>query len=120
VSAVIDRLSPVAHKALVRRLARNESAEVALNWQLEAAAADVGRLRRRFASNGGWTGLYLVERLGHRLETIDAILQPDAAELYREALAVCTEDGLAVEEALATVDARAKWFLRLLGDRRAA
>jgi hypothetical protein len=108
-----------ALSALARRVSRWE-AEFALAHQVEQSAADVGRLRRRLASIDGWTGLYIVERLGHRLETIDAILQPDAAELYREAFALCGDDDLAVEEALATVDARAEEFRRLLGDRRSS
>lgn len=105
--------------ALARRIERNPSAPIALRMQLERAAADVGRLRRRFASNEhSWSGLYLVERIALALETVDAILHADAAELQREFFCICGDDDLATEEALAVIDRRVTEFRRLLGERR--
>jgi hypothetical protein len=75
---------------------------------VDLIAADVRRLRRRFASNDGWTGAYLLDRLAARLDELDAILQPGAAELVLA--------GFDVDEALETVDRRAATLRRLLGE----
>lgn len=83
---------------------------VALVERLDALAADVGRLRRRSASNEeAWTGPYIVERLAQHVETVDAALQPSAGELVAA--------GFDVDTALSTVDARARRFRELLGEK---
>lgn len=95
--------------ALPHRIERNPSAPIALKYQIEHIAADVGRLRRRFVSNDGWSGLYIVERIAHGLETVDGILHADAAELVRV-------HDFTVDQALAAVDRRRATFRRLLGE----
>jgi hypothetical protein len=75
--------------------------------QVEALAVDAARLRRRV---DGDYSVHLVERVGDRVECLDALVQPTAGELVR--------DGLPVDEALGRVDARAAELRRLLGRRR--
>jgi hypothetical protein len=75
---------------------------------IEDVARDVGRLRR-FEAVPGW----LVDRLAGRIEALDAIFYPSAAEVYRRHLLIAGDDELAVTEALAVADARAQ-HLRLL------
>lgn len=82
---------------------------------LEALAADVGRLRRRFASNeAAWTGPFVVDRIALLVDGLDAQLQPTAGELYRERIADGLDDGRAVASALGVVDARARRMRELL------
>jgi hypothetical protein len=90
----------------------------ALLERFESIAEDLGRLRGRFDSNGdAWTGVYLVERLAGNVEALDVMLHPSAAELYRDFLAYCGDDKVALEESLAVVDRRAARLRRLLGER---
>src|SRR5262245_45827923 len=89
----------------------------ALLAMVEAIAEDVGRLRRRFASNeSAWTGVYLVERLAGNVESLDVMISTPAAELYRDFLAYCGDEELALEESLAVVDRRAAELRRLLAE----
>jgi hypothetical protein len=73
--------------------------DAALLARLDAIAADVGRLRR---------GGYIVERLVENIHTLDTMLHASAGELVH--------DGVAVDEALATVDRRDAHLRRLLGE----
>jgi hypothetical protein len=75
-------------------------------FQVEEAARDISRLRRRVTSD---YDSHLVERLADRVEALDAVIWPTAGELVR--------DGLPVDNALARVDARAFELRRLLGRR---
>ena len=74
--------------------------------QVEEAARDLGRLRRRVERD---YDLHLVERVGDRVESLDVLVQPTAAELVRA--------GLPVDAAIARADARAVELRRLLGRR---
>ena len=69
----------------------------ALVYQTETLAADIGRLRRR-TPNTDQYGSELLRRIAGRVETLDLILQPCAAELIQA--------GWTVGEALAEVDLR--------------
>jgi hypothetical protein len=82
---------------------------VATDGRLDALAGDVGRLRRSLdpESYGG----FLIARIAGHIETLDAILQPTAGELYREA-------DVPLTRALATVDERSRTLRRLLGEKR--
>ena len=82
---------------------------------LTLALADrVGRLRRR-VDPGSYDGL-LVAQLAGLVETLDAQVQPCAAELVRDLVAECAGDeDVAVEVALDLVDGRAAQLRRLLG-----
>jgi len=68
--------------------------------QVEEAARD--RVERDY-------DLHLVERVGDRVESLDVLVQPTAAELVRA--------GLPVDAAIARADARAVELRRLLGRR---
>lgn len=78
---------------------------------LEAAerlAADVGRIRRRFASNeGAWSVAWLADRLAEQVESLDCMLSASAGELVRE--------GDEVDDALRSVGRRQALIRRLLG-----
>lgn len=89
-----------------------------LRDRLDDLARDVGRLRRRFESNEAtaWTGVYLVERIAEVVETLDVMVSPTAADLHRAFLIECSDDSVALAEALAVVDRRAKAVRRLLGE----
>ena len=78
-----------------------------LRRRLDALAEDVGRLRRSVDSetHAG----FLVGRIADHVETLDAILEPTAAELYRES-------AMPLAGALASVDERSRTLLRLLGE----
>jgi hypothetical protein len=74
--------------------------------RLHALAADVGRLRRRVdpASYAG----FLAWRVAGHVDSLDAMLEPTAAERVAA--------GVDVEEALELVDTRTAELRRLLGD----
>lgn len=92
----------------------NEAEAVALFSRVDAIAADVGRLRRRFASNpDAWTGGYIADRIAGNLQTLDAMMRPTAAELVAWTF---PGDEEAVEAALEVVDKRDEDLRRLLGD----
>jgi hypothetical protein len=74
---------------------------------LETIATDVARLRRRCTDD---YGAHLLDRIAFNVDGLDAAVQPTAAELYA--------DGLAINEALAVVDARARTMRSLLGEQR--
>jgi hypothetical protein len=75
--------------------------------RLDAIAADLGRLRRRFDSNSAaWTRTFIVDRLAEHVETLDCMLHVSAGELVQQ--------GLAVDAALEAVDARSARLRRLL------
>jgi hypothetical protein len=74
-------------------------------YQLEQLAADVGRLRRRLRDDE--YGLHLVDRIGGRVDAIDSLVHPCAAELVVA--------GDTVDEALAFTDGRAFRIRALLG-----
>jgi hypothetical protein len=82
--------------------------------RVDLLAADIGRLRRRSCrSDESWPGGYLVDRLAANLQSLDLMLRPSAAEL---AAGAAPGDGIAVTEAIAAVDARARELARLLGE----
>jgi hypothetical protein len=78
-----------------------------LRRRLDALAADVGRLRRRL--NGDSYDGWLAWRLGEHVDALDAMVSPNAADIYNE------HPLAGVDEALATVDARARELRVLLG-----
>ena len=69
----------------------------ALVHQTESLAADIGRLRRRTPETDQY-GYELLRRIAGRVENLDLILQPTAAELV--------QGGWSVLEALVEVDRR--------------
>jgi hypothetical protein len=81
----------------------------ALDDRLLALAADVGRLRRRVSdeSRDSTYLAFLVDRVADHCDALDCMTQPTAAELYAW--------GLPVDEALDSVDERARMLSRLLG-----
>ncbi len=82
------------------------SLATAFVYQLEELAADVGRLRRRV--NGDEYAAHLVDRIGGRVENLDAILWPTAGELV--------DDGYAIDAAFARVDRRHRQIQTLVGE----
>jgi hypothetical protein len=89
--------------------------------RIEAIAEDVGRLRRRFASNeSAWTGLAIVGSLAHHVDALDAFLQPTAADIYAANLWECGDEQESVTAALEDVDRRVRHFRMLLGEKRVA
>ena len=84
---------------------------------VEGLAADVGRLRRRFASNGdAWSGSYVADRVAGHVETLDAWFHASAAEIYRDDVFGGATEEEAVQHALAVVDKRARTIRGLLGE----
>jgi hypothetical protein len=75
-------------------------------------ARDVGHLRRRLEPDTSVT--HLAERVALRIEYLDALLHPAAAELFCDMLAVCGDESVAVDEALRIVDDRARRIRTLL------
>ncbi len=89
----------------------------ALLARLEALAADVGRLRRRFASNDdAWTGAYVVDRIAQHVECLDSWFSATAADIYSENLIHGASEDEAVAHAFAVVDKRARHIRGLLGE----
>lgn len=79
-----------------------------LHVRLEELAADVGRLRRRFASNeDAWTGSYIADRIAGNVEALHCIITPSAGELVAW---TAPGDEEAVEEAVRLVD---EWWRQL-------
>jgi hypothetical protein len=86
--------------------------------RVDLLAADVGRLRRRVEPESSLA--HLVDRIGRHVETLDLMLRPCAAALAPELFGICGDEALAIDEALAWVDARARTMRSLLGIREAA
>lgn len=89
----------------------DEVQERAAIGQLDALAADLGRLSQCVA--GDEFAVHLVERIAGRIAILDALFQPTAAQIYQANLAWGAEEDEAAVAALADVDARA-WHLRQL------
>ena len=70
--------------------------------QVEALADDLGRLTR--VAYGGDYAVFLLERLGRRVESLDAMVRPTAADLYRGHLLFGLDEDDAIREALAEAD----------------
>jgi hypothetical protein len=84
--------------------------------RVEALATDVGRLRRRFASNAdAWTGPFFLDLIARHIQVIQSMLVPTAAEVYAANLWYCGDEHQAVTAALAEVDARERQLRSLLG-----
>jgi hypothetical protein len=83
----------------------------ALEIQMDRIAGDLGRLHKHLAGMvedyPGTHTAYLVERISNAVESIDAMVNPTAAELV--------EEGLSVEEAFAEVNRQRAALLRTLG-----
>lgn len=88
----------------------------ALLGQLDALAGDVGRLRRRLASDVAWSGGYIVDRIATAVESIDLMLRPSAGELAGDEVAAGADEAAAVTRALTTVDRRSTKLRGLLGE----
>ena len=69
-------------------------------------ARDVGRLRRRVDPESSLA--HLVGRIGDRVQTIDVIVYPTAAELLADFFCISGDEELSLEEALRVVDDRAR------------
>jgi hypothetical protein len=54
---------------------------IAIARAVDQMAGDLGRLRRRFDSNDGWSGLWLVDRLAGHVLTLDGVVCASAGEL---------------------------------------
>lgn len=88
--------------------------ESAVLLQVELVAEDLGRLRRYLPSELAYAA-WMVERIGHHVETLDAMLRPTAAERFRANVAFGCEEQAAVDAALADVDADVRRLHRRLG-----
>jgi hypothetical protein len=88
------------------RLSRS-SWVTAFLFQIEEAARDLARLGRRI--DDGY-GVHLVERVGGRIESLDALVWPTAGELRKL--------GLPADEALRRADERRRELRGLLGKPR--
>jgi hypothetical protein len=86
----------------------------AITGCVDAIAADVARLRRVTDSES--SGRHALDRISNKIEGLDAMTQPTAAELAIEFFCVCGDHDLAVDEALRVTDRRARQLRRLLGD----
>jgi hypothetical protein len=90
----------------------------ALRLRLDELADDVGRLRRRFASNeNAWTGDYIADRIAGHVESLVLMVEPSAAEI---ACCWAPGDDEAVDEAIRIVDERWDRLLWRLRGRRPA
>jgi hypothetical protein len=114
------RVSPAPHNTRppqdtkaprCRRDGRREARATAS--RVDALAADVGRLRRHL--DGESYSAFLAGRIADHVETLDAILEPTAADLVNALTKFGVEDEEAVLEALATVDGRCRELRALLG-----
>jgi hypothetical protein len=74
--------------------------------QRDRIAETIGRLRRRHPESDEYDRI-LADRIAASLDSLDAMLEPCAAELIRA--------GLSVEEALAQVDRRREALYRQMG-----
>ena len=83
--------------------------------QAAEMADEVGRLRRRIGEDE--YGEFLLDQIAGRVEVLDQLVQPTAAELFREFFAVSGNRKVAVEEALRVVDARVSRLRSRLGVR---
>lgn len=81
---------------------------------LERIATDVGRLRRRLPE--GSPDQHALDRISNAVQTIDAVLQPTAADLYRSNFRISGDHELSLAEALHTTDRRAHRLRELLDD----
>lgn len=97
------------------------NASAALIARVEELAADVGRLHRRVNADPDSSLAHLVDRIAGHVESLDAVLQPTAAELYREFFLICGDyDGVALDEALAVTERRQQHFRAVLQPPRLA
>lgn len=108
-------MSGVTAYAAERRARNAVSAEMsadvlgrALLEHVGRIAADVGRLRRRFAAND--YDAFLFDRLAACVDAVDAMLRPTASDLVSA--------GVSVDAALRTVDERAMQLRSLSGEAR--
>jgi hypothetical protein len=83
---------------------------------VDELARDVGRLSRRLDGEG-YDG-FLISRISGHVETLDAITQPTAHDLYLDNLTYGVDEDEAVAEALAAVDARIRELHSLLATER--
>lgn len=83
---------------------------LAVFQRIDLIATEVGRLRRRAATDT--TGCAL-DRLARHVESLDLMLRPSAAEI---AACACPGDADAVAQAIKVVDARSRELRRLLGE----
>jgi hypothetical protein len=81
--------------------------EHVLRLRIDELAGDVGRLRRRFSSNGDELSAHLADRIASHVEALHGIVMPSAGELVAW---TAPGDEEAVEEALRLVD---EWWRRL-------
>jgi hypothetical protein len=86
--------------------------EHVLRLRIAELAADVGRLRRRFASNeNGWTSAYIADRMAGHVEALHCLATPSAAELVAW---TAPGDEDAIDEAIQIVDERWRRLRSLL------
>ena len=81
--------------------------------QLARLATDVGRLRRHLDPQS-YSSL-VADRIADRVEALDVMLRPTAAERYRELRADGFADAAALQKALDEVDATTRLLRRRLG-----
>jgi hypothetical protein len=84
--------------------------------RLDALATDVGRLRRRHASNPGWSGTLFLDEIARHVEVLHGMATPTAAEVYADCLCACADEQLSLAEALAYADGRVRTLRRQLGE----
>jgi hypothetical protein len=115
VSAVWNPLEAATQEQLERldRLYAMSRDEKLLSWA-ERIADDVGRLRRRFRSNDGWTGEYIADRIAGNILNLAGMLGPSAAELVAQTY---PGDPETVEEALRLVDEHDRQLRARLGEK---
>jgi hypothetical protein len=86
--------------------------------RLDALAADVGRLRRRYASStDARAGTFFLDLIAGHVQALDALLRPTAAKVYAANLWLCGDEQVSVTAALADADARTRHLRSLLGER---
>lgn len=98
--------------------ARENAAAAPLLCRRNAIADNLGRLRRLQRTARRRRTPRLTDRIAFDVHVLDAMLEPTAAELYREALAICGDEQVALEHAFTTVEHRDRELSELLGDRR--
>ena len=88
---------------------------VAITHHVDAIAADVNRLRRQAEPESSLA--HLADRLAGHVESIDAIVQPNAHDLYLEHLAIAgsTADALCLDAALRFTEQRQRQLRQQLG-----
>jgi hypothetical protein len=84
--------------------------------QIDEIASDIGRLRRKLV--GDEYGTHLLGRVAGRVEVLDLLVAPSAAQIYRANLFECGDKDESVVAALEDVDGRARHLRGLLGEKR--